>query len=401
MQKTASVRFIFATIFLDALGIGIIIPILPDLLRKFSTDPVQAAQLFGYFISSYALMQFLASPVLGSLSDRYGRRPVLLVSLLGAGLDYIVMAFAPQMWILFLGRIVSGLTGASMTVASAYIADISDDKNRSANFGMIGAGFGLGFIVGPALGGLLGAYDHTVPFLVAAALNLLNFAFGYFVLPESLPAGSRRKMDLRRLNPLKSLGHVFRSSPLLGLIWIYLLIFLAGQVHPANWTLYTETKFGWTPTQVGLSLSFVGLSIAAVQGGFSRILIPYFGEIRSVTVGVSLSCVGYLLFAIANEGWMMYAIMVPFAFAGICGPAMQSLITKGTPASEQGELQGTLVSLGSFAAILGPLVYSELFAKFTQPNSEIFFPGAAYVAASMIASLAALLWIFKGKKISR
>lgn len=391
MKKSkARVQFVFATIFLDALGIGLIIPILPDLIRRFYSDPSQVSEYFGYFISTYALMQFIASPILGSLSDRFGRRPVLLVSLLGAGLDYLVMAFSPTLWLLFLGRVISGLTGASMTVATAYIADISDDKNRSANFGMIGAGFGLGFVVGPALGGLIGVYGPQYPFLAAAVLNLLNFAFGLFVLPESLPKESRRQVHLRRLNPLKSLSKILRPSPILILIWAYLLLFLAGQVHPSVWTLYTQFKFHWTAKDVGLSLSVVGISIAIVQGGLTRVLIPRLGEWGALFVGVCISLVGYAAFAFATDGWMMYAILVPSALGGIAGPALQSLISGRVPSQEQGELQGSLVGLSSLTSILGPLFFTGLFAHYAG-SSGSFFPGAPYCGASVICLICGLL----------
>lgn len=380
----AAVPFIFTTIFLDALGIGILIPVFPDIIRRFGTDPQFVTHYFGFFISIYALMQFLASPILGSLSDRYGRRPVLLVSLLGAGLDYILMAFAPTMGILFTGRIISGLTGASMTVASSYMADISTDKTRSANFGMIGAAFGLGFIVGPGIGGLLGHQGPQAPFLASAALNLLNFAFGLFILPESLPADSRRPFTAKRLNPFRSLSKILVGSPISLLVWAYALIYLAGQSHPSIWTLYTQHKFGWTAFEVGMSLSFVGVCIAIAQGGLTRVIIPKLGEAKSLRFGLFFYVVGFGLFAFATRGWMMYAIMVVFALSGIAGPSLQSLISKQVPPQEQGELQGSLISIASLTAIAGPLLYTGLFATFTKPGAPVYFPGAAYLAASAI-----------------
>jgi len=398
MKNTkARVQFVFATILLDALGIGILIPIMPDIIRRFSSDPSFVSQYYGYFISIYALMQFVASPILGSLSDRFGRRPVLLVSLLGAGLDYVLMAFAPNLWILFFGRIISGLTGASMTVATAYIADISDDSNRSANFGMIGAAFGLGFIIGPAIGGAVGSFGHQFPFLAAAVLNLLNFAFGLFILPESLLPELRRKVELTRLNPLKSLAKVFRPSPTLLLIWVYILLFLAGQAHPSIWTLYTQMKFNWSVTDVGWSLSAVGLSIALVQGGLTRVIVPKLGEWRSVIACIVINMLAFAGFAFANAGWMMYAILVPSALAGIGGPSLQSLISKNVPPQEQGELQGTLVSLGSLTAIIGPLLYTSLFSQFTQSQSQIQFPGVSYLAAAIICLFSGVLILFTSK----
>lgn len=392
--KTASVRFIFATIFLDALGIGLIIPVLPDVIRRFNSDPQFVTEFFGYFVSAYALMQFLASPVLGSLSDRFGRRSILLVSLLGAGLDYILMAFAPNLGLLFLGRSISGLTGASMTVASSYMADISDDKNRSANFGMIGAGWGLGFICGPLIGGVLGNVSPIMPFLGAATLNLLNFAFGLFVLPESLPAEMRRHVEIKKLNPFASIKKVLKPSPILVLIWIYILLFLGGQSHPSIWTLYTEYKFGWTPREVGFSLAFVGLVITGAQGGLTRVFIPRFGEKRSLLIGVSIYVLGFALFGLATQGWMMYAIMAIFSVSGVAMPALQSLVAKRVPPQEQGELQGTLVSLASLTAIFGPLFYTKIFSFFTQEGASFHFSGAPYIGASLVCGIALLLYIF-------
>jgi DHA1 family tetracycline resistance protein-like MFS transporter len=398
LNKKARVQFIFVTILLDALGIGLLIPILPDLIRRFSEDPSMVSQYFGYFISVYALMQFLASPVLGSLSDRFGRRPVLLVSLLGAGLDYLIMAFAPNMLILFIGRIISGLTGASMTVATAYMADISDNSNRSSNFGMIGAAFGLGFIFGPALGGLIGSLGWQAPFFVAAALNILNFIFGYFILPESLPTGQRRKIEIGKMNPFSSIMKILKPSPIMLLIWVYILLFLAGQVHPSTWTLYTEHKFGWTALQVGVSLSFVGLSFAIVQGGLMRIIIPRLGEWNSLVAANWISILSFLAWALATKGWMMYAILAPSALAAVGGPALQSLISHGVPPSEQGELQGTLVSLASLTAIAGPLLFTGLFAHYTAVDAPAQFAGAPYLGASVISALAGVLLYFAHRR---
>lgn len=386
-QSQAAVRFIFVTILLDAAGIGILIPVLPDVLRRFSSDSTRVSEYFGYFIGVYALMQFLASPVLGSLSDRFGRRSILLTSLLGAAVDYLFMAFAPTLPLLFVGRVISGLSGASMTVASSYMADISDDKNRAANFGMIGAGWGLGFIVGPLVGGLLGAIGPKAPFLAAAGLNAVNLFYGLAVLPESLSEHRRRRVEARQLNPFSSIARILRPSAFVAFIWIYFLVFLAGQIHPVNWTLYTQTKFHWTSWQVGLSLSFVGLMIAAAQGGLTRLIVPSLGEQRSLTAGLCVYALSFALFALASEGWMMYAIVVLFSLSGITMPALQSILAKHVPADRQGELQGSLVSLGSLASILAPLLFTRLFVHFTRASAPIYFPGAAYLGASVICVL--------------
>ena len=338
----------------------------------------------------YSLIQFFTSPILGALSDRFGRRPILLISLFGAGIDYVIMAFAPNLLILFIGRVISGLTGASMTVASAYIADVSSEKNRSSNFGMIGAAFGLGFIIGPAIGGFVGSYGWSYPFLTAAALNFCNFLFGFFVLPESLPVEKRRKIELKNLHPLKSCQRIFQRQLLLPLLVIYFLVFFSGQVHPSNWTLYTQLKFHWTARDVGLSLAVVGLSIAIAQGLLARIIIPKLGEWRSVLFGVLANAFGFLGFSLASKSWMMFAVLVPSSLSSVSGPALQSLISKDVPSNEQGELQGTLMSLTSLTSILGPIVYTHLFSYFTSGVSY-YFPGAAYSLAALISFFAACL----------
>lgn len=383
-NSKAGILFIFITVTLDMIGIGLVIPSLPDIMRRFVTSETSVSEYFGYFISLYALMQFLASPLLGAFSDRWGRRSILLVSLCVAGLDYILMAYAPTLEILFAGRIISGLTGANITVAMAYIADISDDKNRSANFGMIGAAFGLGFIIGPAIGGLLGHLGPHYPFLVAAGMNLLNFFFGLFILPESLQPEMRRKIDFRKTNPLSSLTKVFRAKHILPLLLVYFFFQLAGQTHPSIWTLYTETRFQWTTAQVGLSLAAVGLLSAISQGWLTRIIIPKIGEYRTVIYGAFGYAMTFALFGAANQGWMMYVILVFSALFWAAPPALQSLISHNTPPQEQGELQGTLVSLSSLASIITPLIATKLFSTFTSANASAYIPGAPYYFAALI-----------------
>lgn len=387
--KKASILFIFITVTLDMIGIGLIIPSLPDIMRRFTSDPVLVSTYFGYFISIYALMQFIASPLLGALSDLYGRRAILLNSILIAALDYILMAFAPTLTVLFIGRVLSGLTGANITVAMAYIADVSDEKNRAANFGLIGAAFGLGFIIGPALGGLLGEVGPQYPFLVAAGMNFLNFLFGLFILPESLPKEMRRKIEIKKLNPLASVMRVFHSKTLFALLTAHFFFQLGGQTHPSIWTLYTEFKFSWTSAQVGASLALVGVLSAFSQAYLTRKLLPKLGEMRAVVIGSLGLAFAYFLFGIATEGWMMYVILGGSCVFWIVGPALQSLVSHKTPSNEQGELQGSLVSLTSLAAILNPLITTHLFAAFsaTAPGAPYFF--AAFVS---LLGFAAVFW---------
>ena len=393
----ASAQFIFITVFLDALGIGLLIPVLPDVIRRFSADPNTVSHLYGYFGAVYALMQFFASPVLGSLSDRFGRRPVLLISLLFAAIDYLVMAFAPSLFVLFIGRVISGLTGATVTVASSYMADISNDKNRAANFGLIGAAFGFGFIVGPGLGGLLGSYGAMVPFMVAALLNFLNFLFGIFILPESLPAESRRSFNWKQLNPFVSLIKIFSTPSIVPLVWVYAFVFLAGNSHPSIWTLYTQHKFGWDTFAVGISLTAAGLTIAISQGYLTRILAPKWGEFRMVKIGLIFSIIDYLVYGFITQGWMVYVAIWLNILVSITIPALQSLISKDAPPETQGELQGSLMALSSLTAVIAPILYTDLFARFSDVEAlGMELSGMPYLVATIFCSVS--LWIFLKRK---
>ncbi|MBC7421515.1 MAG: TCR/Tet family MFS transporter [Bdellovibrio sp.] len=392
-----SIYFIFVTITLDMVGIGLIMPVLPDVLRRFISDPTELTKLFGYFVAVYALMQFFASPILGSLSDRYGRRSILLISLLGSAVDYVFMAVASTLPLLFIGRVISGLTGASMTVANSYIADISDDSNRSANFGMIGAAFGIGFIAGPVLGGALGHFGPTVPFIAAAILNFLNFLFGLFILPESLAPEHRRPFELKKINPFVSIVKILKPSPILVFILTYSLLVLAGSSHPSIWTLYTEYKFGWSPLQVGLSLSFVGLIYGVSQAVLTKKLVPIWGENKALIIGLIFNAIGFTLYAFATHGWMVYAIMLGSCLAGLTNPCLQSIMTKKVEANRQGELQGDLVALSSLAAIAAPILYTATFNLGIRPDSPIPFAGLPYLIA---AAFVVLSWILLRRRLS-
>ncbi len=391
-KRNPAIVFIFITILIDVLGIGIIIPVLPKLLQELTGKGLsEASQYSGVMMAAYACMQFIFSPILGGLSDKYGRRPIILGSLFGFGLDYILLGFAPTIAWLFVGRIIAGITGASFTTASAYIADISDDQNRSKNFGMIGAAFGVGFVIGPVIGGELGEIGARVPFFVAAALTLLNWLYGYFVLPESLKVENRRDFDWKRANPVGSLKNLGRYPVVLGLVGAFFCLQLAGQTHPSTWAYFTMKEFKWSAAEVGHSLSFVGLVVAIVQGGLNRIINPKLGNRNSVMVGLLFYAAGFALFALATKGWMMYAFMIPFGLGGIAGPALQSMISKQVPANEQGELQGGLTSLQSLTTIFGPLLASNLFAYFSAENAPVFFPGAAFMMAAVLTIIALLI----------
>jgi DHA1 family tetracycline resistance protein-like MFS transporter len=384
----ASALFIFVTLVIEAMGFGIVMPVLPDVVRKFVAGEANVATIFGYFIAVYALLQFLFAPVLGRLSDKYGRRPVLLISLFGTGVDYVFMALAPSLGLLFIGRLVSGICGASYTVATAYLADISDDSNRAKNFGLIGAGFGLGFILGPAIGGIVASHGQAYPFLVSAGLNLLNFIFGLFVLPESLPASLRRDFSLRDLNPFKSLYVLTTMKSITLLVVAHVLIQLAGQTHPAIWAIYTEARYGWTASEVGISLAVVGIFHALVMGGLTGPLVKRFGE-KKVSLWCSLGqALGFFGYGLAQSGIMVYGVLIATAVFMASYPALQSLISREIPAEKQGELQGALMSLTSLTAVVNPLLMTNIFALASIKGSTFYVPGMPYFLAGLFGLVA-------------
>jgi DHA1 family tetracycline resistance protein-like MFS transporter len=388
-NRKAAIGFIFITLLIDVTGLGLIIPVVPKLIEDLlHTTNISKVALFGGLLTfSYAIMQFLFAPVLGNLSDKYGRRPVLLFSLLGFGLDYILLAFAPSIGWLFVGRIIAGITGASMTTASAYIADISTPETRAQNFGMIGAAFGLGFIVGPMIGGLLGEMGPRIPFLVAAGLALLNAAYGYFVLPESLDVSNRRAFDWKRANPISSLKNLSRFPAVAGLIVSFFLIYVASHAVQSNWSYFNIEKFKWTPKMIGISLAVVGVLVSLVQGVLVRFVNPKIGNEKSVYVGLGLYTIGLILFGLASQSWMMFVFLIPYCLGGISGPGLQAIISGSVPANEQGELQGSLTSIISITSIVGPLVMSNLFAFFTGPIAPFYFPGAPFMLAALLMLL--------------
>ncbi len=399
--KKAAVGFIFLTLVIDIVGLGIIIPVIPQLIEGLlHTHDLSKASLYGGWMTFlYATMQFMFAPLIGSLSDKYGRRPVLLISLLGFGFDYLFLAFAPSILWLFVGRTISGITGASVTTASAYMADISDDSNRAQNFGMIGAAFGIGFIIGPMLGGFLGEIGPRLPFIVAACLALLNVIYGYFVLPESLPVENRRAFDWKRSNPLGSLFHLKKYPAVSGLIFSLIFIYLASHAVQSNWSFANMEKFKWSPKMIGLSLGMVGLLVGLVQGLLIRYINPKLGNEKSVYIGIGLYAIGLFLFAFATSSWMMFVFLIPYCLGGISGPALQSLISVHVPKNEQGELQGSLTSIMSVTSIVGPLIMTSLFAYFTKPSSPIYFPGASFLlgAIFMVFSAVIAYTVLKGE----
>jgi DHA1 family tetracycline resistance protein-like MFS transporter len=392
MKRNASIGFIFVTVLVDVIGWGLIIPVMPRLIAGMKQIPVnEASRDGGLLLFVYALMQFVFAPILGNLSDRYGRRPVLLFSLFGFGVDYLFLGFAPSFGWLFIGRVVAGITGASYTTATAYIADISTPENRAKNFGMIGAAFGLGFIIGPAIGGLLSGFGIRAPFYAAAILVLLNWLYGYFILPESLPADHRRPFNWKRANPLGSLLHLKKYPAIEGLIFSLVFVYLAAHAVQSNWNYFTEYRFNWSERMVGLSLSVVGLLVAGVQAGLIRVITPKIGNERSVYIGLGLYGLGMLLFAFATQSWMMFAFLIPYCLGGIAGPSIQAIMAGQVPANEQGELQGALTSLISVTSIIGPLLMTNLFAYFTSSKAPVLFPGAPFLLGALLMMASTLL----------
>ena len=394
-KNSKAIFFILVTVLIDVIGIGIIIPIMPSLYQELTGGTVsEASQYSAYLVFIYALMQFIFSPIIGGLSDQYGRRPVLLMSLFGFGLDFVFLALAPSIGWLFVGRIISGIAGASFTTANAYIADITEPEKRAQSFGMIGAAFGLGFIIGPSLGGILGEYGTRIPFWVSAGLAILNWLYGYFILPESLLPENRRKFDIKRANPIGSLLNLKKYPYVLALVLSLFLVNVSNFATQGTWSFYGIEKFSWSKMEVGLSLGFVGLMVAIVQGGLIRVIIPKLGQEKSLFLGLAINALGLAAFAFASSSWMMYAIMIPFAIGGLAGPAFQGIISNQVGKNEQGELQGGLTSLMSIAAIVGQTLMLGLFRAFTKENAPIYFPGAPFLMGGLL-SLISLLLVFR------
>jgi DHA1 family tetracycline resistance protein-like MFS transporter len=399
--RKAAVGFIFVTLLIDVMGWGLIIPVMPKLISELKGIPVNEASPYGaLLLSAYAITQFVFAPLIGNLSDKFGRRPVLLLSMFGFGIDYIFLALAPSYSWLFVGRIIAGITGASFTTATAYIADVSTIETRAKNFGMIGAAFGLGFVIGPALGGLLAGWGVRAPFYAAAGLCLINATYGYFVLPESLDKEHRRPFHWKRANPFGSLQFLKKTKGIGSLAICYFLIYLAFQSVQGNWNFFTIHRFGWSEGLVGISLAVVGLLVGAVQGGLVRIINPRLGNEKSIYTGFILYAVGLTLFAFASQGWMMFVFLIPYCLGGIAGPSLQSTMAQHVQKNEQGELQGALTSLMSLTTIIGPLIMNNLFKYFTTDKAPFYFPGVSFLLGAffMLLSLVIAWKVLSGER---
>jgi MFS transporter, DHA1 family, tetracycline resistance protein len=389
-----AIVFIFVAVLVDSIGFGIILPVLPRLIMQLTGVSVDRAAVYGGWLSFvYALMQFFCAPVLGNLSDHFGRRPVLLFALLALGCDYLIMGFAPVIAWLFVGRMVAGVAGASFTPAYAYVADITEPARRAQNFGLMGAAFGIGFIVGPAIGGLLGGLGPRAPFFAAGAIALANTALGYFALPESLPQESRRPFHWLRANPLGTLVHIRRYPVVTWLLGALFLWQLGHQVLPSTWAFYTISKFHWTSAEVGYSLAFVGLLMAVAQGLLTRVLVPWIGgERRAAVAGIAAALLAYVGYAFATHGWMMYAVSLTTFIFALTYPSMNALASQQIPANAQGELQGAVASLYSLSSIVGPPLMTQVFGHFSARSAGVYFPGAAFLTAAVLTAGCAILF---------
>ena len=394
-MRRPAVLFILITMMIDAMGIGLMVPVLPDLLQEVGTGDLGRAALWGGVLSTaFAVMQFLFGPVLGGLSDRYGRRPVLLVSLVFMALDYLIMAIAGSIWLLLLGRIVGGITASTQATANAYMADISAPEDRAANFGLIGAAFGIGFVLGPLIGGFLAEFGTRAPFYAAAILSGLNAVFGYVVLKETLPASARRPFEWRRANPLGAFAQM-RALPGVGpLLLVFFLYQVAFTVYPSVWSFFGKERFGWEPSTIGLSLGLFGIMMAIVQGGLIRPVIRALGERGTVAFGHIFDIGAFVAIAFVASGTLALILVPVAALAAVITPALQGIMSKSVGADQQGELQGALVSVGALATILSPMLMTATFARFTDADNAIYLPGAPFLLSA--ALIAVGLAVFAG-----
>ncbi|MET0934904.1 MAG: TCR/Tet family MFS transporter [Luteibacter sp.] len=384
--RRAAVIFIFVTVLIDILAFGIIIPVLPHLIEQMTGNTVSnAAWWVGIFGTVFAIVQFICSPIQGALSDRFGRRPVILLSNLGLGLDFLMMAVAPSLWLLFVGRIISGITAASFTTANAYIADTTPPEKRAGAFGMLGGAFGIGFIIGPALGGFLGGIDLRLPFWVAAGLALTNFMYGFFILPESLPKEKRAaRFELRSAHPLGALKMLRRNREVFGLAVVMFLFYLAHYVLQTVFVLYADYRYAWGPQAVGYVLALVGACDGSVQAFLSGRLATRFGERRVLLAGMAFGTAAFAVMGLASTGWVFLIGIPLMSFWGLAGPPIQSIMTRHVAPDEQGRLQGAVTSLGSFAGIFGPYLFAQLFAFSIAPDTGFHLPGFPFLLAAVL-----------------
>jgi len=394
MNPRLPVAFILITVVIDAMGIGLIMPVMPDLIQEVRGGDLGSAAVWGGIMAtSFAVMQFLFGPVIGNLSDRFGRRPVLLIALGVMTLDYLVMALAGSIWLLLAGRIVGGITAATQSTASAYMADISKPHEKAANFGLIGAAFGVGFVLGPLLGGLLAEYGTRAPFYAAAALAFANMVFGYFVLPETVTDRIRRPFEWRRANPLGAFSHIGALPGIGRLLFIALIYGIAFFVYPAIWAYFGQARFGWGPGMIGVSLAIFGISVAIVQGLLMRPILRWLGERNTVIVGMLIDVVAFVFLAFVSNGFLALLLTPLTALGSIAGPAIQGIMSRAARDDQQGELQGVLTSINAIAIIIAPLMMTQIFWFFTSANAPFNLPGAPFLLSAALTLLAMAIFI--------
>ena len=390
-SKRSALGFILVTLVLNSMGIGLMMPVMPSLLTELTSLPVSEAARWGGALSVvYALMQFAFGPTLGNLSDRFGRRPVLLVSMFAMAVDYLIMALSWHLAVLFIGRTLSGVAGATFSAASAFIADVSSKEDRAKNFGLVGAGFGVGFVLGPMIGGFLGEYGSRAPFYAAAGLSFVNFLFGYFMLPETLKDENRRRFDWKRANPFGALKQIAVYPSVRTLLLAIFLFDIAHLVYPSVWSYYSEEVFAWSPGDIGLSLAAVGVGFAFVQGYLIRVLEPKLGPGRTLFIGLVANLIAFAGLAVADTGWMAYLLISFAALGAMATPAFTGLMSVRVPDNAQGELQGLIASAAGLSMVVSPLVMTQAFAMFSGPDAAVFFPGAPFALAGLLI-LAAML----------
>ena len=392
MNKKLPVYFIFITTVLDSMGIGIILPVMPDLIQEVGHYNLSdAAKWGGWLTVVFAINQFLFAPTLGGLSDAYGRRPVLLISLLVMTIDYLVLVFAQSMWVLFVARIVGGITAATQSTASAYMADISADEDKAKNFGILGAAFGVGFILGPLLGGLLAEYGSRAPFLAAALLAFLNMLFGYFVLPETVTATIRRPFKWQRANPFGTFRQMQKLPGLLPLLSVFLLLSIAFFVYPAIWAYFGRAQFSWDAGMVGVTLACYGLGVIIIQGGLIRPILRKLGERTTAITGMCIHLLSFLVYPFMTETWHVFAFLPISVFSALAMPALQGIMSNSVPRDAQGELQGAMGSLTALATIISPLVMTQAFSFFTNEQTPVYLPSAPFMLSAVAVIVAIII----------
>ena len=393
-SNSHALAFIVVVILIDSIGFGILLPVMPQLIMSLSEVSLsEAARIGGYLMFTYAGIQVFAAPILGNLGDKFGRRPVLLFSLAALTIDYVLMALAPTLIWLFIARLIAGVASSTWSLAYACIMDITPPEKRAQRFGMVGAAFGGGFILGPVIGGLLGEFGPRIPFYAAAFLGLINLIYGYFVMGESLAPENRRPFDLKRANPIGAVAQLRKYPVVLGLVFAYFLYMVGHNSLPSTWTYYTIEKFSWSESQIGLSLGFAGIFMILVQAFLIRWAIPKFGAYKTGVVGMMAMVIGFCGYAFSTSGWQLYPWLALASISGFVTPAFQSIMTSQIPANAQGELQGALSSVGSITSIIGPLFMTQIFATFTGENALVYFPGVAFFAAAVLSLLCLLIFV--------